>query len=93
MLGRTHLLNIYAFLKLTYRMRHIDLPKEIYKHLKAEIFKFIWQNNIQTISQEKVARPKFLGGTAPFDLDVRQKALWLQEAYEMITDTNSEEAR
>ena len=90
MMGRSHLLNIYAFPKLLYRMRHIEIPKEIKKQLKAEMFKFIWQQDIQTIGQQKIARPRNLGGTGLFDLDTRQQALWLQETNEIVVEPNAE---
>ena len=60
-------------------------------YLKAEIYKFIWQSNVQTISQEKIARPKYLGGIGLFDIDLRQRASWIQEANEIVTNPNSEE--
>ena len=90
MMGRSHLLNIYAFPKLLYRMRHIEIPKEIKKQLTVEMFKFIWQQDIQTIGQQKIARPRNLGGTGLFDLDTRQQALWLQETNEIVVEPNAE---
>ena len=66
------------------------MPKEVKKQLKTDLFKFIWQKNIQTIAQQKITRPRHLGGTGLFDLETRQQALWLQEVSEIILDPNSD---
>ena len=89
--GRSHLLNIYALPKILYRLRHIDMPNDLHKTLNREIFNFVWNQPIQPIQQSKIAKPRHLGGTGLIDLHTRQKAMWQQEAYEMVEFPNLEE--
>ena len=90
-LGRSFLLNIYAMPKLLYKMKHIEIPKEMQKMIQSLIFNFLWKDKIQTISQHKIAKPRYLGGTGLFDTEMRQQALWTQELVDIINNPNTEE--
>ena len=91
MLGRSHLINIYAMPKIMYRLRHIDIPKDQLKNLKSKIFNFLWKDKIQSIAQEKISKPRHLGGTGLFDIQTRQQAMWTQELLGIINNPNTEE--
>ena len=82
-LGRSYLLNIYAMPKLLYKMKHIEIPKEM-------------QKKIQSYGKTKFKRyPNIklrnLGGTGLFNTAMRQQALWTQELVDIINNPNTEE--
>ena len=68
-LGRSHLLNIYAQPRLTYKLRYLDMPEDIMRKYKKIIYDFIWEGKTQMISQKKISVPKYLGGTGHIDIE------------------------
>ena len=90
-LGRSFLINIYAMPKILYKMRHIEIPKETQKKIQSLIFKFLWNEKTQNISQQKISKPRYLGGTGLFDMTTRQQAIWTQELVNIVSNPNTEE--
>ena len=89
-LGRSHLLNIYTQPRLTYKLRHLDMPQDLKQKYHKMIYNFIWEGKTQMIAQTKLSMPKYLGGTGLIDLEVRQKAIWLNQLRE-LTDSPNED--
>ena len=90
LLGRSHLLNIYIQPRLSYKLRHLDMPKDILTKYNKQVYNFLWECKTQTIAQAKISMPKYLGGTGHIDIVTRQKAIWLKQLDKIITNPNEE---
>ena len=90
LLGRSHLLNIYIQPRLSYKLRHLDMPKDIMTKYNKLVYDFLWEGKAQTIAQTKISMPKHMGGTGHIYIETRQKAIWLKQLNEVITNPNED---
>ena len=90
-LGRSFLINIYAMPKIMYKMRDIEIPKETQKKMQSLIFNFLWKGKTQTVSQQNISKPRYLGGTGLFDMMTQRQVIWTQELVNIINKPNTEE--
>ena len=88
LLGRSYLLNIYIQPRLTYKLKHLDMPKDILIKYKKLVYDFLWEGKAQTIAQTNISMPKHMGGTG--HIETRQKAIWLNQLSEVIANPNKD---
>ena len=90
LIGRLHLLNIYIQPRLSYKLRHLDMPKDIITKYNKLVYDFLWEGKAQAIAQTKISMTKHMGGTGHIDIETRQKAIWLKQLNEVITNPNED---
>ena len=87
-LGKAHLANIYIIPTIIYRIKHIAIPKDYLKKYKLLLYRFIWGKKIENISREKITKPRHMGGIGLIDIELRQKAIWIQNAINIVEHPN-----